>query len=263
MARDFIRDLQKIGRNLTNIEPGDVPTRTVSPRVSFLVISQRSLLDPSAFYDGFKAAKMFRRADFQLYFLVNPDYAEFYAWITFFLELVPEYLAVVLTGFPVTAPDGGPGEGHPFVIKNREIPPSRLFKLVNEFKNAKSRLTLILNGCPAVESWSNAGTEAQKMLFSTSSSIQAPVLVKSFEGSVPDRVVLLSAAPRLDVPLKDRSRSGVSHFIRELSIATKADPILSAAELVDLLAPKLRKIGEEIVGYSSAGGVDTGTPFLL
>jgi hypothetical protein len=174
-----------------------------------------------------------------------------------------EHLAVVLTGFPVVAPDGGSGIGHPFVIKNREVPPSRLFKIVTEFKNANSRLTILLNGCPAVESWANAGPQSQKLSFSTTALSHLPPAVRKFDGTMPQRVLLLTAAPRLDVPVVDRAKNGAANFFVLLSKVLKADPVLNTTELLDAVAPKLRMLGEEVVVFASSQDVAAGGPFLL
>lgn len=263
MVQDFLREMQKIGRSLRDLDPGDIGQCNVPQRCCFVVASQRSAMDQSAFTDARKCAKMFIRADFKVFFLANPEYHEFYAWITFFLETVTEYLSIVFTGFPMVAPDGGPGEGHPFVIKGRELPPSRVFKIVKEYKHPASRLTFVINGCPAVESWSNGGAETQKLSFSTSGSTMRPPRMIAFGGEMVERVLLLTATPRLDAAVKDRARKGVSNFMAELARAAKADPVKSAAELVEEVGVTLRKFGEEIVGYASSNDVDTETPFLL
>jgi hypothetical protein len=263
MSRDFVRDLQKIGRNLSGLDPGDVGLRNLTPRTCFVVVSQRRLADVSGFYDGLKAARVFLRADFRLFFIVNPEYADLYAWLTFFLESVKEYLALVLTGFPVTNPDGSAGDGHPFVIKSREVPPSRLYKLITEFKNSDSRLTIIVNGCPAVESWSNAGMESQKLLFSTTSVTYVPTQIRAFQGQLPERMLLVTVAPRLDIAVRDRAKNGAANFLCEISKALKADPVLDLEGLVAVVSPNMRLYGEEIVAYASSVDVQTGTPFLL
>lgn len=263
MVQDFLREMQKIGRSLRDLDPGDIGEHNVPRRCCFVVASQRHPMDQSAFTDARKAANMFIRADFKMFFFANPEYPEFYAWLTFFLESVTEYLAIVFTGFPMIAPDGGPGDGHPFTIKGRELPPSRIFKLVKEHKHPASRLTFVINGCPAVESWSNGGSETQKLSFSTSGSTMRPPRMLAFSGEMVERVLLLSATPRLDSAVKDRARKGVSHFMAELARAAKADPVKSAAELVEEVGLKMRDFGEEIVGYASSNDVDTETPFLL
>lgn len=263
MALNGLRDLQQLGRRINGVDPGDFNLKDTPPRVCFVVVSERKNFGQDAFTDAVKAARMFIRADFRVYFLENPEYPDFYAWMTFFLDAVSEYLSIVITGFPMSSPDGGPGEGHPFVIKKKEICPTRVFKIVKEFKREGSRVTFVINGCPAVESWSNEGMASQKLSFSVSSSTKLKAGVRQLNGNVGDRVLVLTTAPRLDDDVDDRMKSGASCFITELSKATKADPVKTAAEIVAVLGPKLRTHGEEIVAYASSEDVDTETPLLL
>lgn len=261
MTNDCLRELQKIGRYLNNIEPGDIKQKDVSARTCFVVINQRRLLDQTGLFDALECARLFIWADFRLFFLVNPEYPDFYAWLTFFLESVPEYLSLVFTGYPMVLPQEGETEGHPFKIKGREVSPSRIFKLVKEHKNPSSRLTFILNGCPAAESWSNGGAECDKL--AVSSTLSDTAEAKSFREELPEKVLLITATPRNGANIQDRAKSGTSNFISELVKAARADPVKPASELVAEISQKLKKFGEEIVEYVSSADVGTELPFLV
>lgn len=262
MSTDVMRDLQKIGRNLNNIDPEDIGDSHVPERSCFIVACPRNLLDQSAGYDAMKAAKMFIRADFKLFFLFNPEYPQFWKWTNFFLKNTTDYLAIVLTGFPMIAPDGGPSIGLPFKIKDREVLPSKIFKFVKENKHPANRLTLLINGCGAAETWSNGGDEVQKLSFTTTSTTYRPPMVKQFSGDVPERVLLMTSCPRLDTNMQDRNPNGSSEFLTRLSHIAKADPVLNASEILDKIGPELRKCGEEVVAFASSLDIDTGAPFL-
>lgn len=263
MSIDSLRDLQKIGRHLNGLDPEDIGIKSVSPRTCFIVTAPRSQLDTSAYLDALEAARMFIQADFKMFFLTLPDYSDFYHWYTFFLKNVYEYLAVVFTGFPMKSPDGGPGVGAPFVIKDTEVSPTKIFKHVKKYKHPASRLTFVINGCPAAESWSNGGEKVDKLSFSTTSVNFKKPMISSFQNEVPERVLLITAAPRLDVTVSDRAKSGSGHFISELSKLVQNDPVLNAAEILDKLVPKLRPLGEECIVYASSYDVESETPFLL
>lgn len=263
MSIDTLRDLQKFGRHLNGLDPEDIGIKSISPRTCFIVTAPRSMLDSSAYLDAIEAAKMFTQADFKMFFLTFPEYTDFYHWYTFFLKNVYEYLAVVFTGFPMKSPDGGPGVGAPFVIKDREVSPTKIFKHVKKYKHPSSRLTFVINGCPATESWSNGGESVDKLSFSTTSLSFKKPMVSSFKNEVPERVLLITAAPRLDVTVSDRAKSGSGHFITELAKLVQNDPVLTAVEIFDKLTPKLRPLGEECVLYTSSFDVESETPFLL
>jgi hypothetical protein len=63
--------------------------------------------------------------------------------------------------------------------------------------------------------------------------------------------------------VQDRAKNGTSNFLCELSKTVKSDPVLSLAEVVEVISPKVRRCGEEVVAYVSSSDVETGTPFLL
>lgn len=261
MTNDCLRELQKIGRYLNNIEPGDIAQKDVPMRTCFVVVNQRRLLDQTGLYDALECARLFIWADFRVFFLVNPEYPEFYSWLTFFLETVPEYLSLVFTGYPMVLPKEGETEGHPFKIKDREVSPSKIFKLVKEYKNPLSRLTFILNGCPAAESWSNGGSECDKM--AVSADLSGKLEAKSFREELPEKVLLITATPKNGANIQDRAKNGTSNFITELVKAARADPVKPASELLEAIGEKLQKFGEEVVEYVSSADVGTSVPFLV
>ena len=267
MSSDYLIDLKEIGRDLSNVkDSSDLDISKLPQRLVLVLPCQRRLIDQDALADGFYGAQLFTQADFSLYFYVNPEYVEFCEWISFFLENIHEYLAIVITGFPVITPDGAPAIGLPFMIKDREILPSRLFNIIRKHKAPDSRLTVLINGCPAVETWSNEGEKSQKLSFSvTSSSFQKPI-VRSFKSDkeIPEHVLLVTSCPRLESQsIRPRTKGNVGLLISELLNETQKDPVKSAAELIETISPKMRTNGMEAVFYASSSDVVSETPFLL
>ncbi|OHT02522.1 hypothetical protein TRFO_30307 [Tritrichomonas foetus] len=263
MSADAIRDLQKIGRQLNGVDPNEIGVRNLSPRTCFIVACPRDKLDTSAYLDALKAARMFIRADFKMYFLSMPEYSDFYRWFSFLLTNTYEYLSVVFTGFPMVTPSGETNIASPLLIEGRELTPTKIFKQIKKYKHPASRLTVVINGCPAVETWSNAGPQTEKLAFSkTSISFNKPV-VKPFANEVPEQVLLVTAALRLDIHVDDRARNGSGYFINELSQIVKDDPVLNATEVLNQLTPRLRTHGEEAVVFASSYDVEAEKPFLL
>ena len=267
MSTDYLIDLKEIGRDLSKVDGSyNLSVNKLPQRLVLVLPCQRRLMDQEALADGYHAAQLFTQADFSLYFYVNPEYAEFCEWISFFLENVHEYLAIVITGFPIITPDGAPAIGIPFTIKDREILPSRLLSIIRKHKAPDSRLTLLINGCPAVETWSNEGEKSQKLSFSvTSSSFQKPI-VRSFKGEkeIPEHVLLVTSCPRLDAQsIKPRTKTNIGLLISELINETQKDPVKSAADLIEVISPHMRTNGMEAVFYGSSSDVVSETPFLL
>ena len=254
-----LRELQKLGRNLKNMEIYEVPKGT--ERVCFVIISPQSKLDQSAYFDAVKAAKIFFRADFKIYFLDTPEYSDYYLWMTYFLKTVDEYLSIVITGFTMNHPDGYAEDEIPLKIRDREIAPLAMYKMISKYKNPSSRLTILINGCPATESWSGDST-GQSLSFSmTASTFQKPKILH-FSMKMPEKILLITSTPRIDVPINDRSKGNYSIFITELSHAVKADPSLNVSEILDIIGTATRKYGEEIVVYASSFDVESEIPFL-
>jgi len=264
MSTDYIRELRKIGHDLSNLEVHKMDKTKLTQRICFISATPRRLLDSSAYADALKAAKMFSRADFSVYFLACPEYPKFYEWFIFFLANVSEHFGFVITGFPVVPPDGLPKEAVAFMMKNREIKPKRVFKLINSFKNPLSRITILINGCPSVETWSYGDPLQQSAPFSLTGTTTTRPSMRTFNKSLPDNLVLMSICARLDVKdIKDRVQGNVSRFFWLLNKKYKGNPLLSADELFKELAEELRPFGEEAVIYSTTEQTASEKPFLL
>lgn len=263
MSSDALRELQKTARQINNLTPDDIGVNSIPPRTCFIVASPRTLLDTSSYFDALKASRIFIRADFKVFFLISPEYCDFHLWYTFFLKNVYEYLALVFTGFPMVSPDGGPETGIPFRIKDQEVTPTKIFKELKKYKHPASRVTYLINGCPAAETWSNGGENVEKMAFSKTSLTFKQPTIQQFANELPEKVVLMTSALRLDTSVTDRAKSGFSHFISDLSTIVKNDPVLNAAEVVEKLGPLLRPHGEELIVYASSYDVESETPLLL
>ena len=263
MSIDALRDLQKIGKHVNGVDPNELGVKNAPNRSCLIVSTPRDKLDSSAYFDGLKAARMFQRADFKVFFLSSPEYCDYYQWLRYFLTNSNEYFALVITGFPMATPTGETNTAVPFTIADREIPPTKLFKHIKKFKNQASRVTVLISGCPAIETWSNGDPNNENIAFSkTSINFQRPN-IRQFQHDLPERVLLASAAIRLDVHVDDRAKGGEAHFFDELSQIVKDDPVLSAAEVLMKLAPKIRKYGEEPFMFSSSYDIENDRPFLL
>ena len=261
---DPLRSLKSVGRDLTGTNSFDMPLKDLPDRVCLAIASPKSKLDNSAYSDAFKAAKMYIRADFAFYFLPQPDYPTFCDWMVYFLTNVKDHLSLVFTGYQMEATDGIKMDTHPCTIKGREILPKRIFSLIRKHKNPLSRITIIVNGCPAVETWSNVDDiKTQTISFTTTAATPSMLDVLSFKGNLPEKVLLMTVCPRLDTEtVYDRGPGNYSNFIREVSKLTKKDPILSAQDLLSKLQPVMKKDGQQLIVYSSSLDVND-VPFLL
>lgn len=263
MSVDNLRAMKSIGRDLTGESALSFKTENLPERVCFAIPTPRSLLDTSAYADAFKAGKQFKRADFTFYFLPNPAYPDFCQWIEFFLEHTKDHLAIVLSGYSMQLPDGIQTEAHPFTIKGREVLPSRFFSLIKKHKNEAARLTIVINGCPSIETWSNAGEGIQSKSFTLSSVSNKNWGVMEFQGEVPARVLLLTACPKLDAQrLNTNGKLNISTFIHDLMKLLKKDPVLSAETIYPTLQKSCRANGQELIVYSSSYDA-TSSPVLL
>lgn len=262
MSLDSLRYLKSIGRDLSQHNSFELDQKKLSDRVCLAIATPRKLADNSAYLDAYKAAKMFIRADFTFYYLPAPTYPVFCEWVTYFLENVTDYLSIVITGFPLVPCDGSAEEGHPFMIKDREILPKRLFSLISKHKNEKSRLTVLINGSPAVESWSNSDA-TQTLNFSTTCITATQEFVRPFNKEVAPATVLVTSCIRPDYKGESlRTKANYSPLIAEVSKEAKADPVASIEELLERLYKKLRGYGEEMIVYASNDGIASRT-FLL
>lgn len=263
MSVDPIRHLKSLGRDLTGVDSFTIEKSRVPERVCLAICSPKNLLDTSAYNDAYKAGKMYSRADFSFFFLASPSYPNFNDWMVFFLTNVKDHFALVLSGFPVKPVDGIKTESEPFKVKGREILPKRIFSLINKNKNPASRVTILVNGCPSVETWSNDDIKTQTMSFTLTSAQKDFLDVLPFKGAVPERVLLMTICPRLDCEdVSDRGKGNTSTYIKEVSKMTKNDPVLSAEDIFNVLQKQLRKEGQQLVLYSSSTDVTT-MPFLL
>ena len=261
---DPLRSLKSIGRDLTGANSFEFPLKDLPERVCLAIASPQSKLDNSAYSDAFKAAKMYIRADFAFYFLPSPDYPKFCDWLEFLLTNVKDHLSLIFTGYTMKPIDGIQTETQPCLINGREILPKRIFSLIRKHKNPNSRLTIIVNGCPAVETWSNIDDiKTQTISFSLTSATPDMLQVLPFKGTLPEKVLLMTVCPRLDTDkVQDRGPGNYSNFIRDVSKMTKKDPILSAQDLLARLQPQIRKDGQQLIVYSSSPDVND-VPFLL
>lgn len=263
MSVDNLRAMKSIGRDLTGESPFSYKASNIPERVCLAIPTPKNLLDTSAYADAFKAGKQFKRADFSFYFLPSPAYPDFCQWMELFLENVKDHLAIVLSGYSMEPIDGLETEAHPFMIKGREVLPSRFFSLIKKHKNPASRLTILINGCPSYETWSNGDKKDQTKTFSIQSVSNTMRGVLNFSGETPERVLLMTTCPRLDATkINDKGKLNISTFIRNLSKMLKKDPVLSAEDIYKPLQKECRDNGAELIIYSSSVDVSS-APVLL
>lgn len=256
MSSDIRRKLKSIARDCSAMDSYDMKGATLPSKICFVVSTPTSKFNDGPLDDAYKASEMFIKADFQVFFMIQPDYPKFCEWFKFFLENTVDHLAFVLTGFDMVPCDGLTDDAHPFMVQGRDVFPKRVFSMIRKHKNSGSRVTILINGCPAMETWSGVYDKTQLLSFSTTSICSSAQTVHSFKEHISDNLVLLTACSRPDFStVKDRTRNNTSFLFDILSKVLDADPASTLHDIVERIYSSVRSIGEEVVAYTSEDGV--------
>jgi hypothetical protein len=91
--------------------------------------------------------------------------------------------------------------------------PSRLVRILSGFKKSDAEGTIIVNGCRMINSSRNTRVEPQKFAFSTTAVTYTPTEVKFIHGKLPERILFVAIAPRLDLAVRKPAMNGAANFL--------------------------------------------------